>query len=112
MKVILLHDVKAQGKKGDLIDVSEGYARNFLFPKKLAAVADAKAMNERKNREEAQKYKIETETKEAKAVAAVLKGNQDAPTFSHGFAVEFHLSRVAVDGWAGCALHTGSLPRG
>ena len=51
MKVILLQDVKAQGKKGDLVDVSEGYARNFLFPKKLAAVADAKALNEKKNRD-------------------------------------------------------------
>lgn len=72
MKVILLQDVKAQGKKGDLIDVSEGYARNFLFPKKLAEPADAKAMNERKNREAAQKYKVETETAEAKALAEKL----------------------------------------
>ena len=46
MKVILTQDVKAQGKKGELINVSEGYARNFLFPKKLAVEADAKAMNE------------------------------------------------------------------
>lgn len=72
MKVILTQDVKAQGKKGDLIDVSEGYARNFLFPKKLAEPADAKAMNERKNRESAQKFKIETETAEAKAIAEKL----------------------------------------
>ncbi len=72
MKVILTQDVKAQGKKGDLIDVSEGYARNFLFPKKLAEPADARAMNERKNREASQKYKIETETAEAKAIAEKL----------------------------------------
>ena len=72
MKVILTQDVKAQGKKGDLVDVSEGYARNFLFPKKLAAVADAQAMNEKKNREDAQKFKIETETNEAKALAEKL----------------------------------------
>lgn len=72
MKVILTQDVKAQGKKGDMIDVSEGYARNFLFPRKLAVEADAKAMNELKNREAAQKYKIETETAEAKALAEKL----------------------------------------
>lgn len=72
MKVILTQDVKAQGKKGDLIDVSEGYARNFLFPKKLAEPASAKAMNELKKREEAHKYKIDTETAEAKDIAEKL----------------------------------------
>ena len=46
MKVILLQDVKAQGKKGDLINVSEGYARNFLFPKGHAKEANKQAMNE------------------------------------------------------------------
>ena len=46
MKVVLLQDVKSQGKKDQIIEVSEGYARNFLFPKKLAIVADAKAVND------------------------------------------------------------------
>ena len=50
MKVVLLQDVKAQGKKNDIVEVSEGYARNFLFPKKLAIVADAKAINDIKNK--------------------------------------------------------------
>ena len=59
MKVILTQDVKAQGKKGQLIDVSDGYARNFLFPKKLAIEANAQAMNELKNRESSEKHKIE-----------------------------------------------------
>ncbi len=72
MKVILTQDVKPQGKKGDLIDVSEGYARNFLFPKKLAIEADAKAMNELKNKESSQKFKIDTETAEAKKLAEKL----------------------------------------
>ena len=44
MKVILTQDVKAQGKKGQIVNVSDGYARNFLFPKGLAVIADAKAM--------------------------------------------------------------------
>ena len=61
MKVILTQDVKAQGKKGDLINVSEGYARNYLFPRKLAVEADAKAMHELKNREASLQYKKETE---------------------------------------------------
>ena len=52
MKVVLLQDVKSQGKKDQIIEVSEGYARNFLFPKKLAIEADNAALNELKNREE------------------------------------------------------------
>ncbi|MBQ0101948.1 MAG: 50S ribosomal protein L9 [Firmicutes bacterium] len=72
MKVILLQDVKAQGKKGELVNVSEGYARNFLFPKKLAVEADAKAMNEYNNREASLKFKHEQELKNAKELAAKL----------------------------------------
>ena len=53
MKVVLLQDVKGHGKKGELCNVSDGYARNFLFPKKLAVEADNAALNELKNREEA-----------------------------------------------------------
>ena len=46
MKVVLLQDVKGQGKKDQIIDVSDGYARNFLLPKKLAAIADAQVLND------------------------------------------------------------------
>ena len=46
MKVILLQDIKALGKKGELAEVSEGYGRNYLLPKKLAKEANAQAMNE------------------------------------------------------------------
>lgn len=69
MKVILTQDVKAQGKKGELINVSEGYARNYLFPKKLAVEADAKAINELKNREASLQFKIETDRAAAKETA-------------------------------------------
>ncbi len=72
MKVILTKDVKAQGKKGELIDVSDGYAKNFLLPKGLAIIAGAKEMNELKNRESAERFKIETERKEAKELASKL----------------------------------------
>ena len=49
MKVILLQDIKGSGKKGDLVNVSDGYARNYLFPRKLAKEANAQAINELKN---------------------------------------------------------------
>lgn len=74
MKVILLKDVKAQGKKGELINVSDGYAKNFLIPKGLAIIAGAKEMNELKNKESAEKFRIETEKKEAIALAEKLEG--------------------------------------
>ena len=74
MKVILTQDVKGQGKKDQIIDVSDGYARNFLFPKKLAVAADAKALNEVKNKEASLKHKIEVETAQAKEVASKLEG--------------------------------------
>ncbi len=72
MKVILTQDVKAQGKKGQLIDVSDGYAKNFLLPKGLAIIAGNKEMNELKNRESAERFKIETEKKEARELAEKL----------------------------------------
>lgn len=74
MKVVLLADVKGYGKKGELVNVSDGYARNFLFPRNLAKEANAQAMNELKNREESMKYKIETEKKAANEAAAVING--------------------------------------
>ena len=76
MKVILTKDVKAQGKAGQIINVSDGYARNFLFPKGLAIEADAKAMNEIKNKEASEKHKIEVETNAAKATAEKLAAVQ------------------------------------
>lgn len=72
MKVLLLQDVKGQGKKDQIIDVSDGYARNFLFPKKLAVVADNKAINEVKNKEASKQYKIETEKAAARQIADKL----------------------------------------
>ena len=74
MKVILKQDVKGQGKKGELVNVSDGYARNFLFPRGLAVEADAQAMNDLKNREEAAKYRDDMEKKSAQAAAGLLTG--------------------------------------
>ncbi len=74
MKVILLQDVKGTGKKGELAEVSEGYGRNFLLPRKLAREANAQAMNELRNHEESIRYKEETERKNAQAAADKLNG--------------------------------------
>lgn len=74
MKVILLQDVKGKGKKGELCNVSDGYARNFLFPKNLAIEADSAAMSELKSRESAAAHHKQEEIDAAKAVAAKLEG--------------------------------------
>ena len=74
MKVILCADVKGQGKKDQIVDVSDGYARNFLFPKKLAIPADAKGINEAKNKEASKQHKIDVERQNAKEIAAKLEG--------------------------------------
>lgn len=72
MKVVLLQDVKAQGKKDDIVEVSEGYATNFLFPKKLAIPADAKAINDIKNKKSSEAHKVELERQAAKELAEKL----------------------------------------
>jgi large subunit ribosomal protein L9 len=72
MKVLLLADVKGQGKKDQIVEVSDGYARNFLFPKKLAIVADAKVMSENKSKEEAKQYRLKEEKAAAVALAEKL----------------------------------------
>lgn len=66
MKAILLQDVKGTGKKGELVNVSDGYARNFLFPKKLAKEANAQALNELKNAESSKQHKIDMQIQSAK----------------------------------------------
>ena len=74
MKVVLLADVKGSGKKGEWVSVSDGYARNFLFPKKLAKEANAQALNELKNAEESKAFKIKQETEAAQASADKING--------------------------------------
>ena len=84
MKVILLADVKGQGKKNQVIDVSDGYAKNFLIPRKLAKVADSQSLNDVRLKEEAKRFHIETERKEAQALAEKLKTIEVKVTASSG----------------------------
>ena len=72
MKVILLTDIKGVGKKDQVIDASDGYARNFLFPKKMAVPADTENMSKLKARENSKQYKKDQEKENAKRVAEQL----------------------------------------
>lgn len=74
MKVILLQDVKSIGKQGELANVSDGYARNFLLPRKLAKEANTQAMNEYQNAKSAEAYRIQSQKDEAQANADRLNG--------------------------------------
>lgn len=74
MKVILKENVKSLGKKGDLVNTSDGYARNYLFPKGLAIEANAQAMNEFNNKEKAKKFHKAEEIKAANEVKDRLDG--------------------------------------
>lgn len=74
MKVILLQNVKGLGKKDELVEASDGYARNYLLPKKLAIVADNKAQNDLRGKEASRQHKIDEEIKAAKETAARLEG--------------------------------------
>lgn len=73
MKVILLQDIKSVGKKGQILDAADGYARNFLLPKKLAVIADATNLNALKTKQEANKYKRDMTMANAKELAEKMK---------------------------------------
>ena len=73
MKVILLEDIKGKGKKDQVLEVSDGYARNYLFKKKLAIEADAKALNELRGREAARQHKYDVEKATAEETAKQLE---------------------------------------
>ncbi|MBQ3119044.1 MAG: 50S ribosomal protein L9 [Clostridia bacterium] len=76
MKVILKADVKGQGKKGDLINASDGYAKNFLLPKGLAIVADKSAINELEGKKSAAQFHKNQEEMRARELAENLEGKK------------------------------------
>lgn len=74
MKVILLETIKGVGKKDEVINSSDGYARNFLFPKKLAVEANAENMSKLKAKQDSNAYRKDQEKKQAEKLAETLKG--------------------------------------
>lgn len=74
MDVILKADVKGLGKKGEKVKASDGYARNFLFPKGLAVEANAQSLTELRNREQSNQHKIDVEVAAANDSKAKLQG--------------------------------------
>ena len=74
MKVILLDNIKGVGKKDEIINASDGYARNFLFPKKLAVEANAENMSKLNNKKDANQYKKDVEKQAAEQMAKKIKG--------------------------------------
>ncbi len=76
MKVVLLTDVKGHGKKGDIVEASDGYARNFLIPKKMAEIATANILNNIKGKNESAAFHKQQEIEAAKKTAASLEGGK------------------------------------
>ena len=74
MKVILLDNIKGVGKKDEVINASDGYARNYLLPKKLAVEANAENMSKLNNKKEAANYKKDVEKQNAEELAKKIKG--------------------------------------
>lgn len=73
MKVILNQDVKGQGKKGDLVEVSDGYARNFLLPRNLAQEATKENLNVMQGKKESQEYRKKKELEEANEIKSKIE---------------------------------------
>ncbi|MDO5707622.1 MAG: 50S ribosomal protein L9 [Andreesenia angusta] len=73
MKVILLKDIKNVGKKGEVIDAKDGYARNFLLPRKFAVEANQANLKKLKDKKESQEFREEEEKKEAESIAKKLE---------------------------------------
>ena len=97
MKVILLCDVKGHGKKNQIVEVSDGFARNFLFPQKKAVAADAKATSELKSKEESKQFRINEDRKAAQAVADKIKDVEVEIVMGHGHDGRLYGSVTAKD---------------
>ncbi len=97
MKVILLCDVKGQGKRDQIVEVSDGYARNYLFPKKLAVMADAKSENELRGKNEAMKFRLAEEKKAAAELGEKITDREIVIKMGHGADGRLYGSVTAKD---------------
>ena len=84
MKVILLQDVKALGKKGELVNVNDGYARNFILPKKLGVEANSKNLNDLKLQKAHEEKRAQEILEEAKELGAKIAASQVKVTIKTG----------------------------
>ncbi len=84
MKVVLLSDVRGKGKRGDLVNVPDGYARNYLFPNKLAKEATPQVLNEMKNEKAAMAHKEQIKKEECEKQAQLLEGKRVKVTAKAG----------------------------
>ena len=75
MKVLLKEDVKGLGKKGEMVNASDGYARNSLLPRGLAVEVNAQILSEIKNKESAERFRFEKELEEAREAASKIEGS-------------------------------------
>lgn len=89
MKVILLTDIKGKGKKDQILDVADGYAKNYLIAKKLAVVADAQNLNELKSREASKQFKYDQE--KAAAIDLATRINDTTVVLKHKAGVDSKL---------------------
>ena len=104
MKVILLQDVKGKGKKGQMIEVSDGYARNFMLPKKMAIEATPDAINTMKMNDKATQERIAREKAEAMEIGKKLRGMR-IDVF--GIFANFGTERIRADDLAPCDSFCG-----
>ena len=107
MKVVLLQDIKGTGKKDQLIEVSDGYARNFLFPRKLAREANAEALGELQSKKSAQDHKKAVELQAAQDVAAKIGGKTFVITAKAGSGDRLFGSVTSKEIAAAIAKNTG-----
>ena len=108
MKVILQQDVKGQGKKGQMIEASDGYARNFLLPKKLAVPATAENVNTMKQQEKARKAQEAAENTEPEAAPAEDEKIEEEPIQLRGETKICPVCKAEVDGDALFCNHCGA----
>ena len=108
MTVVLKEDVKGSGKKGERVEVADGYARNFLLKRGLAVPADAGAINELKNREAAKAYRLAEEQKAAEQQKAAIDGKTVKLTAKAGAGGKLFGSVTAKEIAEGIEKHLGT----